>query len=199
MSVSPLLGRGAAARRHGRARRADTASRAALAGERASAIISYMRRNPTLPVGLVDAAGARAIFLIVGRFFVEPGGRPRDLGRAAPGAVLGAPVRQRPPGPRHVRGDGRRHAADAADRPDCWLHRRRRSARCWRSSRPTTAAGSTTSFKWHRGHRPDDPGPDDPDYRRDERPSGAHRQPDGAGGRVAGLDVPDPHDPRPRC
>jgi peptide/nickel transport system permease protein len=50
----------------------DTAeARIATSGERASAVISYMRRNPSLPVGLTMLL-ILAIFLIVGRLMVDP-------------------------------------------------------------------------------------------------------------------------------
>ena len=69
-----------------------------------------MRRNPSLPVGL-GMLLVLAIFLIVGRFFVD-----LEESRAVSVAPLQSPsrelpVRQRPPGPQHVRRSDRRHAA----------------------------------------------------------------------------------------
>jgi peptide/nickel transport system permease protein len=43
----------------------------ATAGERYSAVIRYMRRNPSFPIGL-SMLLLLAIFLIVGRFFIDP-------------------------------------------------------------------------------------------------------------------------------
>jgi len=64
---APTVGAGAAGVLPG----ADTATaHLSTAGERASAIGSYMRRNPSLPVGLAMLL-ILAVFLIGGRFFVD--------------------------------------------------------------------------------------------------------------------------------
>src|SRR3954452_1179661 len=60
------------------------------AGERASAIGSYMRRNPSLPVGL-SMLLVLAIFLVVGRFFVD-----LDEARAVSVAPLRPPSAELP-------------------------------------------------------------------------------------------------------
>jgi peptide/nickel transport system permease protein len=60
------------------------------AGERYSAVLSYMRRNPSLPVGLTMLL-VLAVFLIVGRFVVDP-----EAYRPISEAPLQAPSRELP-------------------------------------------------------------------------------------------------------
>jgi peptide/nickel transport system permease protein len=72
-------------------RPADTASaRQSTLGERSSAVISYMRRNPSLPVGLVLLLFL-AVFLIAGRFMVD-----LEAYRPISEAPLQAPSRELP-------------------------------------------------------------------------------------------------------
>ena len=69
----------------------DTASaNLATTGERYAAIVSYMRRNPSLPVGLVMLL-ILAVFLIVGRMMVDP-----EAYRPISEAPLQAPSRELP-------------------------------------------------------------------------------------------------------
>ena len=108
---------------HAEQRRADR--QAKRLAESRSACSGYLRRNPSLIVGLCPALGAAAVRRHRPLHRSTPSKRPPAVGPAAAAAVAGTALRQRQAGPQPLRGDGRGHAADAAHRPDRRVHRRR--------------------------------------------------------------------------
>ncbi|CAA9545757.1 MAG: ABC transporter, permease protein 2 (cluster 5, nickel/peptides/opines), partial [uncultured Thermomicrobiales bacterium] len=119
-------------------------------------------------------------------------GKPA-LGAEFAAAIGGSPLRQRQAGAQPLRGDGRGNAADAADRP------LRGAARGGAGRVPGVCGGLLRRTRRQcdqgdRRRRADDPGAADPDHHRHEGAGGVVGQPDGAGGRGAGLAVPGAHD-----